>query len=311
MHFFLFLIISLIYDNINSESNKINSESHSLLTNELNLTFGHTISKRDNFVLIYFNISNSTLKEYQFYYFNFRSFGTFNGNENLPRQRLLDTHNSLRIVGLHEGNYVLCLSFINAYEKIFNPRYACYEFTFGEKILGSHNENKSNYLALLLFIIAFVLHIFIAIIHYIKSKNYAQKLLHRFINVTSKRDKQKINFNRSLRELDKELDHPHISASVQRRLSRVTIDVNNENELNHRENSFDDNSNNELPLYTLPHRNRRISLVNIQTIPEDRNTDTIDSALSVQHLIDSTPWIKRTNRTVSSSSITRKNSLRV
>ncbi|CAF2523187.1 unnamed protein product [Rotaria sp. Silwood2] len=310
MHFLLlillFQIIPLIYGNTESEPSKTKSESHSSPTNELGLTFGHTISKHDNVILIYFDISNITLKEYRFYYFNFRPFGTFNGIEYLPRQRLLDTHNSLRIVGLHEGDYVSCLSFIDEYETIFNPRYACYEFTLGEKIVGAHHGGKQNYLAPLLFIFAFVLHIFIAIVHYIKSKNYAQKLLHRFMDVTSKSNRRKVNLSRSLRELDKELDHPHIPASVQRRLSRVTIDASNENDSTYRENSLVNDPNDELPLYTLPHHSRRVSLVTMQAIPEDRNTDTMDSVLSVRHLIDSTPWIKRANRTVHSS-ITRKN----
>ncbi|CAF3517245.1 unnamed protein product [Rotaria sp. Silwood1] len=312
MHFLLlvllFLTIPSIYGNTKSEPSKTNSESHVPPSNELGLTFGHTESKRDNVVIIYFDILNSTLKEYRFYYFNLRPFGTFSGNEYLPRQRFLDTHNSLRIIGLHEGDYVSCLSFIDEYETIFNPRYACYEFTLGEKIVGTHQGGKSNYLAPLLFVVAFVLHIFIAIIHYIKSKNYAQKLLHRFIDVTSKSSKRKVNLNRSLRELDKELDHPHIPASVQRRLSRVTIEASNENESSHRENSLVDDPQDELPLYILPHHSRRVSLVTMQAIPEDRNTDTMDSALSVRHLIDSTPWIRRASRTVHSS-LTRKHPL--
>ena len=113
----------------------------------------------------------------------------------LPRQRLFDTHNSLHIVGLHEDDYVSCLSFIDEYETIFKPRYACYEFTLGEKIVGSHHGSKSGYLAPLLFAVAFIIHVFIAIVHHIKAKNYAHKLLHRFIDVTPKSTKRRINLH--------------------------------------------------------------------------------------------------------------------
>ncbi|CAF4782013.1 unnamed protein product, partial [Rotaria magnacalcarata] len=73
---------------------------------------------------------------------------------------------------------------------------------------------------------------------------------------------------------------PHIPAYAQRRLSRVAIDISNENESNHLENSLFGDPHDELPLYTLPHHSRRVSLATMEAIPEDRNTDAIDSALS-------------------------------
>jgi hypothetical protein len=269
--------------------------------NDLGLTFGHKVNKRDNIVTIYFDISNSTLKEYRYYYYDFRQFGSYSHNEFLPRQRLLDTHNSLRVVGLHDNDYVSCLTFVDEYETTFKPRYACYEFTLGEKTVGSHHGSKSGYLAPLLFAVAFILHVFIAIVHHIKAKNYAHKLLHRFIDVTPKSTKRRINIDRSLKELDRELDHPHLPASVQRRLSRVTIDANYENESNHGGNFLIDNPNDELPLYILPHHSRRVSLTTMQAIPEYENSNTMASVSSMKHLIDSAPWIKRPNRSVSSS----------
>lgn len=312
MHFiriiFIFLSISLIDGTSNGEHSQSGSESPTIPTNELGLAFGHKLLKRSNAVLIYFDIANTTLKEYRHYYFNFRPFGSFSGDEYLPRQRLIDTHNSLQIVGLHEGDYVVCLSFMDEYEAIFNPRYACYEFTLGEKVVGSHHGNKSGYLVPSLIVVAFILHILISTIHYIKSKNYAQKLLHRFIDVTSKSHRGKLSHDLSLKDLDKELDHPHIPAYAQRRLSRVTIDVTNDNELSHRDLTL--LNDDELPVYTLPHHSRRVSLVTMQTIPEDRNTDKIDSALSVKHLLDATPWSRRANRS-NSSSLRRKSQLKL
>jgi len=313
MHFLLlnllFLSIPLIYADTGGEHGTSISESPP--TNELGLTFGHKVNKRENFVIIYFDISNSTLKEYRYYYYDFRPFGLLSSSsEFLPRQRLFDTHNSLRIVGLHEDDYVVCLSFIDEYETIFKPRYACYEFTLGEKIIGSHHGSKSGYLAPLLFAVAFILHVFIAIVHHIKSKNYAHKLLHRFINVTPKSVRRRININHSLEELEKELDHPHIPASVQRRLSRVTIDVDYENESNHGGRFLVDNRNDELPLYTLPYHSRRASLTTMQVIPEYDNSNTLDSVSSMRHLIDSAPWTRRPNRSVTSS-IRRKNQIHV
>jgi hypothetical protein len=311
MYFFLlnllFLTIPLIYGNTDDGSGGHSpsiSESPPLPTNDLGLTFGHTVNTRDNIVIIYFDVSNSTLKEYRYYYYNFRPFGSYIGNEFLPRQRLVDTHNSLRIVGLHEDDYVTCLSFIDEYETILKPRYACYEFTLGEKTVGSHHGGTSGYLAPLLFAVAFVLHVFIAIVHHIKAKNYGHKLLHRFIDVTPK--SRRIIIDKSLQELGKELDHPYISASVQRRLSRVTVDANDENESNH--GGLINNLNDELPLYTLPYHSRRTSLTTMQRIPEYDNSNTLESITSMRHLIESNPWIKRANRSVTSS-IRRKGQL--
>jgi hypothetical protein len=273
----------------------------SLPMNDLGLTFGHKVNKRDSIVTIYFDISNSTLKEYRYYYYDFRQFGSYSHNEFLPRQRLLDTHNSLRVVGLHDNDYVSCVTFVDEYETTFKPRYACYEFTLGEKTVGSHQGNRSGYLAPLLLAFAFILHVFIAIVHHIKEKNYPRKLLHRFMDVTPKSNRRRVNLNQTLKELDRELDHPHVPASVQRRLSRVTIDATYENESNHEGIFLGNNPNDELPLYTIPHHSRRVSLNTMEVIPEYGNSDTIDSLSSMKHLIDAAPWIQRANRSVSSS----------
>jgi hypothetical protein len=276
----------------------------SLPLNDLGLTFGHIENTRNNNVVIYFDILNSTLKEYRYYYYSFRPFGSLtSSSEFLPRQRLLDTHNSLRIVGLHEGDYVVCLSFIDEYETIFKPRYACYEFTLGEKTVGSHHGSSSGYLAPLLFAVAFIIHVFIAIIHHIKAKNYAHKLLHRFIDVTPKTRRRRINVNHSLKELNRELDHPHVPASVQRRLSRVAIDADDETEFHHNTNFLARDYTDELPLYTLPHHSRRVSVNTIQARPEHQNPNTMDSVSSMRHLMDSAPWLKRSVQ----SSLRRKN----
>jgi hypothetical protein len=301
MHYFLINLLVLTISSISANTGgghiPISSQS-SAPTNDLNLSFGHQINTRENIVIIYFDISNSTLKEYRYYYYDLRPFGSYSSNsEFLPRQRLRDTHNSLRIVGLHEGDYISCLSFVDEYETIFKPRYACYEFTLGEKIVGSHHGSKSGYLAPLLFAVAFIIHVFIAIVHHIKAKNYAHKLLHRFIDVTPKSARRKINVNHSLRELD----HPHVSASVQRRLSRVTIDANYENGSNHGGHFLVQDPNDELPLYTLPYHSRRASLTTMQVIPEYTNANPMDSVSSIKHLLDSAPWIKRPNRSVTSS----------
>jgi hypothetical protein len=301
---FLFINIPFIYANTGGGQSPSNSQSPPPLTNELGLTFGHKVNKREDLVIIYFNIANSTLIEYRYYYYEFRPFGSYLHNEYLPRQRLFDTHNSLRIYGLHEDDYVSCLSFIDEYETTFKPRYACYEFTLGEKTIGSHHGSKSGYLAPLLFAVAFIIHVFVAIVHHIKAKNYAHKLLHRFIDVTPKSNQRRININQSLRELDRELDHQHLPASVQRRLSRVTIDADYETNSNHGGHFLINDPNDELPLYTLPHHSRRTSM----SIPEYGNANTMDSVSSMKHLIDSAPWIKRPNRSVTSS-IRRKNQL--
>jgi hypothetical protein len=309
MYFILFNLIFLYTQLINANTgggqNTINSEP--LPTNDLGLTFDHQVNQRDNIVIIYFNITNATLKEYRYYYYDFRPFGSHSRSEYLPRQRLIDTHNSLRILGLHDGDYVICISFVNEYQAVLKARYACYEFTLGEKIVGSHHAGSSGYLAPLLFALAFILHVFIAIVHHIKAKNYAHRLLHRFIDVAPKSNKRKLNVNQSLRELGKELDHPHLPASVQRRLSRVTIDPNYDYETHNNEGFL---TNDELPLYTLPHHSRRVSMATMEMIPEHVNATTLDSVSSMKHLIDSAPWIRRANRSISSS-IRRKSQLHV
>jgi hypothetical protein len=225
--------------------------------NNLNLTFGHTWDKRDDMLTIYFDISNSSFNDYRYYYFDFRSFASHGRTEYFSRQRLIDTHNSLSLIGLHEDDYVSCISFIDEYENIFKPRDTCYEFTLGEKIVGSHHGGKSGHLAPLLLAFAFVIHVFIAIVHHIKAKNYAQKLLHRFIDVNPKRI---IHVKHSL----KQLDHPRVSASVQRRLSRVSIGTDKTDE-----NGFlMKKINDDIPIYVLPNHNRRVSLGLMQTIHE-------------------------------------------
>ncbi|CAF1118752.1 unnamed protein product [Rotaria sordida] len=256
MNSMYFIILILIIFNIKI----INTENIFISINELGLNFDHIWSKRDDTLIIYFNISNSTFKEYHYYYYDFRPFASQNLTEYFPRQRLIDTQNSLRIIGLHEGDYVSCVSFIDEYENIFKPRYACYEFTIGEKTVGSHHAGWSGRLAPLLLAVAFVIHVFIAVVHHIKAKNYAQKLLQRFIDVNPKGTRRIINVKHSL----KQLDHPHVSASVQRRLSRVTIDANGDERNNFLTNTTDD----DIPIYVLPQHNRRVSLGVMQTIRE-------------------------------------------
>ena len=143
----MFLIIFyLIFFNIEL----INTENTVIRTNDLGLTFGHISDKRKDMVTIYFDISNSTFDEYRYYYYEFRPFASQDHVEYFPRQRLIDTHNSLHIFGLHEADYVSCISFIDEYENVLKPRYACYEFTLGEKTVGSHHGGTSGHLAPLL-----------------------------------------------------------------------------------------------------------------------------------------------------------------
>jgi len=251
-----FIILNLLFFNIQL----INTENRLIPLYDIDLTFGHTWNKRDDIVTIYFDISNSSFNDYRYYYYDFRPFASYNQIEYFSRQRLIDTHNSLHIIGLHENDYVSCVSFIDEYENIFKPRYTCYEFTLGEKIIGSHHGGKSGHLAPLLLAVAFVIHVFISVVHYIKAKNYAQKLLHRFIDVNHTTTKRILSVKYSL----KQLDQPYLSSSVQRRLSRVSIgtDENNGNGLLMKK------TNDDVPIYILPHPNRRISLGIMKTIPE-------------------------------------------
>jgi hypothetical protein len=240
-----FILLALLFFNIQF----IETQNNIIIPiSNFNITFGHSWDKREDTVTIYFDISNSTLNEYRYYYFDFRSFGSQDQIEYFPRQRLIDTHNSLHIIGLHEADYVSCISFIDEYENIIKPRSTCYEFTLGEKTVGSHHGGKTGYLAPLLLAFAFVIHVFIAIVHHIKAKDYAHKLLERFIDVNPKATKRIMSIKHSL----KQLDHPQISASVQRRLSRLSIGSD--------ENSYSMKKTNDM--------NRKISLGIMQSIPE-------------------------------------------
>ena len=288
--FFLLLIIPLIHATSEGGHGASSPVSSPPPSNDLGLIFHHQANRRENNVIIYFDIANSTVKEYRYYYYDLRPFGSYTGkSEHLPRQRLRETHNSLRIIGLHEGDYVVCLTFIDEYETIFKPRYACYEFTLGEKIVGSHHGGSSGYLAPLLLAVAFIIHVIIAIVHHIKKKNYGQKLLLRFMDVTPKTGRRQINVDQSLRELDRELDHPHLPASVQRRLSRVTVDANLESGSHHGGSFIVEHPTDELPLYTLPHHNSQ------------GNSNTLDSVSSMKHLMDTVPWKRHVNRSNQSS----------
>lgn len=261
------------------------------LPNDLGLVFNHHVNKRENTVVISFEVSNTTLTTYRYYYFDFRAFGDPSRTQYFPQQRLVDRENSLKILGLHEGDYVACLTFVDEYEKKTKPRYACYEFTLGEKIIGSHHGNRSGYLVPLLCVVAFILQVFIAVVHHIKAKNYAHKLLSRFIDVAPKSNRRKKIVQDSL----KELDHHHPSASVQRRLSRVSVDAIEENRSHHNEGFL---ASDELPLYTLPHHSRRVSLANAMATIHEHGTDTISSR---RQLIEATPVLKRNPRGPSSS----------
>ena len=223
--------------------------------NELGITFGHTWDRGDDRVTVYFDIYNATLEKYNDYYFDFRPFAQPSHLESFPKQRLTDGHNALHILGLHENDYVSCVGFVDQLGNAFKPRYACYEFTLGEKISGSHHAGSSGYLSPLLLAFVFVIHVFIAVVHHIKAKQYAQKLLHRFTDVSPKARIRILSVNHSL----KELDQPRISASVQRRLSRISVDV-------HRHGSLLAKSDRPLPVYTLPQPSS--SLVGMKTIPE-------------------------------------------
>lgn len=225
---------------------------------ELDLDLGHTWNHRRKLVTIFFNVSNSSLEDYRYYFFDLHSFASHDRPESFPRQRLLDTYNALHILGLHENDYIFCVSFIDEYGNVFKPRFACYEFTLGEKSIGSHHGGSTGYLAPLLVAVAFVIHVFIVVVHHIKTKNYVGNLFHRFIDVDPKASKALSHIRESL----KQLDHHRISASVQRRLSRVSIDVDDTNGKNISKSS-DENS-----VYVIPTRYRRMSSGVMQTIHE-------------------------------------------
>ena len=234
-----FILLNLLFFNIQL----IKTQNIIIPVENFNVTFGHIWDKRNDLVTIYFDISNSTFNQYRYYYFDFRPFASQDQIEYFPRQRLTDTHNSLHVFGLHEADYVSCISLIDEYENIFKLRSTCYEFTIGEKIVGSHHGGSTGYLAPLLLAFAFVIHVFIAIVHHIKAKDYGHKLLQRFIDVNPKTTKRIENVKHSL----KQLDLPRVSASVQRRLSRVSIGTDENNHSN---------------------MNRKISLGIMKSIPE-------------------------------------------
>ncbi|CAF5125523.1 unnamed protein product, partial [Rotaria socialis] len=62
----------------------------------------------------------------------------------------------------------------------------------------------------------------------------------------------------------KKLDHPRVSVSVQRRLSRVSVDVG----VDERYSIATQSSTDDTPIYVLPHHNRKVSLGLMKTIPE-------------------------------------------
>ena len=234
----------------------------SLPANDLELTFGHLWDRLTDRVTIYFDVSNTTVDGYRYYYFDLHPFASLNQPESFPRQSLTDAHNSLIIAGLHENDYVSCVSFVDSYANVFKPRYGCYEFTLGEKIIGSHHAASSGYLSPLLVAVVFVLHTFIAVVHHIKAKNYAQKLLHRFIDVSPKSSKRIVQVRKSL----KELDQTRPSFSIQRRLSRVSIDGPTTDALTV---THSKKSNEHAPIYTLTRPLKgRPSIATLQSIPE-------------------------------------------
>ena len=230
-------------------------------TNDLELTFGHLWDKTNDRVTIYVDISNITVDDYRYYYFDLHPFASPSHQESFSRQTLTDTHNSLIIIGLHENDYVSCVSFMDDYGNVFQPRYGCYEFTLGEKTIGSHHGGSSGYLSPLLVAVVFVIHAFIAVVHHIKAKNYAHKLLQRFTDVSPKGARQMIHAKTSL----KKLDHVRPSFSVQRRLSRVSIGGPKIDEIP----IVYPKKNEEFPIYTLPRPSKgRLSLATMQSIPE-------------------------------------------
>jgi hypothetical protein len=188
---------------------------------ELEIRLGHFLDQRENRITIYFDISNSTFENFRWYFFDFRPFAQREHIEYFFRQRLIETRNSLTIEGLHENDYVSCVSFVDEFNNVYKPRFACYEFTLGEKLVGSHHRGSSGYLSPLLVAVVFVIHVFIAVVHHIKAKRYAQRILQRFIDVNPKSGKRQIHPKTSLKQLDQ--NRPSIS--IRRRLSRVAVDV--------------------------------------------------------------------------------------
>ena len=298
----LFQTILLINANIYTEHSAIIFEYSSRRMNELGLTFGHHVHECDNTVTIYFDVSNSTLNKYQYYYFDFHSFGSLNSSVLLPRQRLLETHNSLQIIGLQRDNYISCLSFIDKYETLFEPRYGCHEFVLNDITTNFQDESQLNYLVPLLFSVAFILHVIIVVCDYIKSKNYQEKIFNRFIQLKSRSTERKLNFIQSLRALSIEFNHPYIPTAVQHRLSHVSIDVDNERESNCLANSANTDPNYELSFSPISHHSKTTTFMNIQVVPKDDSINAIKSTSFIKTSLHSNPLTKHVNQRTSSSS---------
>ncbi|CAF0801385.1 unnamed protein product, partial [Didymodactylos carnosus] len=254
-------------------------------------------------------VDDWVLQAYRYYYYSIRLFGTTH-SEYLPRQRLTESHNSLRLVRLEDGDYVICLTFVDNFETLFKPRYGCYDITKGEKTIGLHHGSKTGYLVPLLVLVALVLHIIIAVVHHIKAKNYAQKLLQRFIDTNPARARAK-SIKELTKDLDRNMEHAiHLPTAVQRRLSRVA-DVENSGQ--HNVGFVDED---QIPTYSLLNNGyaRRPSKVSnnhrmftprlsLETVPEH-----VESVKSMKHLFESVPWLRRASRV---SSFRRKSILHI
>lgn len=227
---------------------------------DVEVTFEHLWDRREDRLTITFEASNVTLEHFRYYYFDFRPFADGKHLENFPRQRLIDQRNSLNLLGLHENDYVSCVTFIDEFNNVYKPRHSCYEFTLGEKTVGSHHRGSSGYLSPLLVAVVFVIHVFIAVVHHIKKQQYAQRLLQRFIAVNSKDGKRHVHIKHSL----KQLDQSRPSISIQRRLSRVSIDATASPTADPNETPTD------LPsVYTIPRR-KSTHAGYMKTIPENQ-----------------------------------------
>jgi hypothetical protein len=254
----IFLCLSVFYVRVSL----ISTENFLQQINNLELIFNHQWNRMNDTVTIDFIVSNQTLDDYRYYYFDIRPFASLTHIEYFTRQRLVDTKNSLSLIGLHENDYVTCVSFVDEYENIFKARHACYEFTVGEKMLGSHHAGSSGYLSPLLVAVVIVLHTFIAIVHHIKSQDYPHRLFQRFINVNPRRNERTGTFKHSL----KQLDHVRPSACIQRRLSRVSVDGD---KLNLQRSSNLIKLDKTIPLFTISElSNPRLSSTIMATIPE-------------------------------------------
>ncbi|CAF0856094.1 unnamed protein product [Didymodactylos carnosus] len=266
-------------------------------TNEMSLQFSHHSALRGNYIDIIFKVDDWVLQEYRYYYYSIRLFGTTN-SEYLPRQRLNESQNLLRLLRLEDGDYVICLTFVDNFETLFKPRYGCYDLTKGEKTIGSHHGSKTGYLVPLLVLVVFVLQVIIAVLHHIKAKNYAQKLLNRFIDTGSDNLHSK-----SIKDLTKHLDKnlvqvTRLPVSVQRRLSRVA-DVDSVQHSLGFVNEYEPPTHSTIMGngYTrqtskLSNNHRRLSSrCSLETVPEH-----VESVESMKHLFDSAPWLRRASK---------------